>query len=158
MALTDSCALVLFSKWQDRKFCRRVEQLSSSSSLIGGSKKVLNTFPVFGIENFRNSGLKFSGFRIPELQEFPGFPVFQDLEPHPSFDRALHAPRPLKIHNFLFFFKCCQKTDNLSKYWIITQNAIKMEVFYQHSQENFVFEKHIFILAVVFLGVKKFRF
>jgi hypothetical protein len=25
----------------------------------------------------------FSGFRIPELQDFPGFPVFRDPEPHP---------------------------------------------------------------------------
>jgi hypothetical protein len=28
----------------------------------------------------------FLGFRIPELQDFPGFPVFRDPEPHPSLE------------------------------------------------------------------------
>ena len=48
-----------------------------------------------GILNFRDwdfrdsgllklPGLGFSGFRIPELQDFAGFPVFRDPEPLPT--------------------------------------------------------------------------
>ena len=45
--------------------------------------------------DFRDSGLLklpglgFSGFRIPELQDFAGFPVFRDPEPLPSVDPKL---------------------------------------------------------------------
>ena len=40
--------------------------------------------------DFRDSGLlklpglRFLGFRIPELQDLPGFPIFRDPEPLPS--------------------------------------------------------------------------
>ena len=43
-----------------------------------------------GILNFRDSGLLklpgllFSGFRIPELQDFAGFPIFRDPKPLPT--------------------------------------------------------------------------
>ena len=30
------------------------------------------------------SGFEFLGFRIPALQDFPGFPDFRDPEPHPT--------------------------------------------------------------------------
>jgi hypothetical protein len=55
----------------------------------------INPEIISGILNFRDwdfrdsgllklPGLGFSGFRIPELQDFAGFPVFRDPEPLPS--------------------------------------------------------------------------
>ena len=35
------------------------------------------------------SGLGFSGFRIPELQDFLGFPVFRNPEPHPMITKVI---------------------------------------------------------------------
>ena len=54
----------------------------------------INPEIISGILNFRDwdfrdsgllklPGLGFSGFRIPELQDFAGFPFFQDPEPLP---------------------------------------------------------------------------
>ena len=55
----------------------------------------INPEIISGILNFRDwdfrdsgllklPGLGFSGFRIPELQDFAGFPVFWDPEPLPN--------------------------------------------------------------------------
>ena len=58
----------------------------------------INPEIISGILNFRDwkfwdsgllklPGLGFSGFRIPEHQDFPGFPFFRDPEPLPSWNK-----------------------------------------------------------------------
>ena len=63
----------------------------------------INPEIISGILNFRDwdfrdsgllklPGLGFSGFRIPELQDFAGFPVFRDPEPLPNLEGMMELP------------------------------------------------------------------
>ena len=67
---------------------KRVSKLLVQDS--GINPEIISGILNFWDRDFRDSGLLklpglgFSGFRIPELQYFAGFPVFRDSEPLPS--------------------------------------------------------------------------
>ena len=61
------------------------------SHLVHYLEKLSNAIKV-GIQKLlKLPGLEFSGFRIPELQYFPGFPDFRDPVPLPSADSAIQV-------------------------------------------------------------------
>ena len=72
--------------------------------------------------DFRDSGLlklpglRFLGFRIPELQDLPGFTIFRDPEPLPS----LNVESEIQMFNVIFHRSqggTAQKDENFSDPW-----------------------------------------